>query len=137
MARYLAIDLGDRRTGLAVADGVLRLPMPLEVVQATTHELVRDAVLRAIASHDPTDLVVGMPFNMDGSEGPRARIVHAFVALLRERTALPIHLQDERCSSIDAEEFLQRSGRTHAQKKAIRDALAACVILQAFLDSGT
>jgi putative Holliday junction resolvase len=135
MARYLAIDLGDKRTGLAVADSVLRLPMPLEVVQATTHELVRDAVLRAIESHDPTDLVVGMPFNMDGSEGPRARIVRAFVESLRQRTDLPVHLQDERCSSLDAEEFLQRSGRTHGQKKAIRDALAACVILQGFLDA--
>jgi len=135
MARYLAIDLGDKRTGLAVADSVLRLPVPLEVVEATTHELVRDAVLRAIESHDPSDLIVGLPFHMDGSEGPRARVVRSFIELLKQCTTLPIHLQDERCSSMDAEEYLQRSGRTHGQKKAIRDALAACVILQGFLDA--
>lgn len=135
MERYLAIDLGDRRTGLAVADSLLRLPMPLDVIEASTHDLVCDAVLRIIETHDPTALVVGMPFNMDGSEGPRARIVRSFLEALQTRTSLPIHLQDERQSSMDAEEFLQRSGRTHGQKKAIRDALAACVILQGFLDA--
>ncbi len=137
MPRYLAIDLGDKRTGLAFADSVLRLPMPLDVVHATTHELVRDAVLRVIASHDPTDLIVGLPYHMDGREGQRAALVRSFAQLLAQRTRLPMHFQDERCSSVDAEQFLNQSGRTHGQKKAIRDALAACVILQAFLDANS
>ena len=115
MARYLAIDLGDKRTGLAVADSVLRLPMPLEVVQATTHGLVRDAVLRAIESHDPTDLVVGMPFNMDGSEGPRARIVRAFVESLRCRTnGAPAWMPRSSCSAADGPTARRRRSAMHS-----------------------
>jgi putative Holliday junction resolvase len=82
-------------------------------------------------------VVLGMPFNMDGSEGPRAKLTREFGdALLQRlppRTRVTLVYQDERLSSFAAEEKLNRTGRTHGEKKALRDALAACAILEDFL----
>ena len=139
--RYLAIDLGDKRTGFAAGDDVVGLVQPLSVVEAHTRALQLRAALRAIDEYGPDRIVLGLPFNMDGTEGPRAKLVREFAAALEAafradrgphaRFALDFH--DERLSSFDAEERLKRTGRTHGEKKALRDALAACAILEDFL----
>lgn len=131
--RYLAIDLGDKRTGIATADDVLRLPMPVEVIEAPTRDVLMHALARVIDAQGPDALVIGLPLNMDGSEGPRARLTREFAAGCTARFALPVHFQDERLTSHAAEASLNRSGRTHAQKRRIRDALAACELLKDFL----
>jgi putative Holliday junction resolvase len=77
--------------------------------------------------------VVGLPLNMDGTEGGSARSVREFGALIAERTRLPVHYQDERLTSFEADERMARSGRTHREKRELRDALAACAILEGFL----
>lgn len=155
--RYLAIDLGDKRTGLAVGDDVTRLVSPVEVLEVPiAHEggkTLMKSLARAVDEHlSPSDeLVIGLPLNMDGSEGPRARLVRSFAARLAEHLPEPrsIHFHDERLTSADAEwtmgEISQaaRQGRakskggglTHAQKRARRDAHAAAAILKGFLDS--
>ena len=139
--RYLAIDLGDKRTGFAAGDDVIGLVQPLSVVEAHTRALQLRAALRAIDEYGPDRIVLGLPFNMDGTEGPRAKLVREFAAELEKafradrgphaRFSLDFH--DERLSSFDAEERLKRTGRTHGEKKALRDALAACAILEDFL----
>ena len=139
--RYLAIDLGDKRTGFAAGDDVVGLVQPLSVVEAHTRPLQLRAALRAIDEYGPDRIVLGLPFNMDGTEGPRAKLVRQFAAELEKafraergphaRFSLDFH--DERLSSFDAEERLKRTGRTHGEKKALRDALAACAILEDFL----
>jgi len=139
--RYLAIDLGDKRTGFAAGDDVVGLVQPLSVVEAHTRPLQLRAALRAIDEYGPDRIVLGLPFNMDGTEGPRAKLVREFAAELvkafradrgpHARFSLDFH--DERLSSFDAEERLKRTGRTHGEKKALRDALAACAILEDFL----
>ena len=139
--RYLAIDLGDKRTGFAAGDDVVGLVQPLSVVEAATRALQVKASLRAIDEYGPDQIVVGLPFNMDGTEGPRAKLVREFAAELERafrtdrgpyaRFSLDFH--DERLSSFDAEQRLNRTGRTHGEKKALRDALAACAILEDFL----
>ena len=139
--RYLAIDLGDKRTGFAAGDDVVGLVQPLSVVEAHTRPLQLRAALRAIDEYGPDRIVLGLPFNMDGTEGPRAKLVREFAAELEKafradrgphaRFSLDFH--DERLSSFDAEERLKRTGRTHGEKKALRDALAACAILEDFL----
>lgn len=135
--RYLAIDLGDRRTGFAAGDDVVGLVQPLAVVEAPTRALQLKAALKAIDEHGPDRVVVGLPLNMDGSEGPRAKLVREFAAELAAqmprfpRVAIEFH--DERLSSFAAEQKLNRTGRTHGEKKALRDALAACAILEGFL----
>lgn len=134
--RLLAIDLGDRRTGVAVGDDGTGIVTPLTVLDIPRGDRLLDAVVIAIVQQDPDALVVGLPLNMDGTEGPRAKLTREFGAMLATRSSLPIHYQDERLTSDAAERRLAGSGRTHKQKKAIRDALAAAEILRDFLGSG-
>jgi putative Holliday junction resolvase len=131
--RYLAVDVGDKRTGLAAGDDVVRLVQPVEVIQVPRGPALLAALARAVERHGPDALVVGLPLNMDGSEGGAAKSVREFGALLAERTRLPVHYQDERLTSFEADERMARSGRTHREKRALRDALAACAILEGFL----
>ena len=139
--RYLAIDIGDKRTGLAVGDDETRIVSPLDVVEVPTAERAGeawlDAIVQAIAEqfgpHAHAELVVGLPLNMDGTEGPRSRIVRELAARLADRTKRVIRFQDERLTSVDADWSMAQSGLTHKQKKQRRDALAAAIILRDFL----
>ena len=130
--RYLAIDLGGKRTGVAVGDDVMRIASPLDVLEASTDAHRLQLLGAVVDEHGPDALVLGCPFNMDGSIGPSAKKAQAFAALLTERFGLPVHLQDERLTSVEADEQMARTGLTHGQKKAKRDALAAAAILRAF-----
>lgn len=132
--RYLAIDLGQKRTGLAVGDDVLRIASPLEVIATTSDELRMTAIAQAIEEHGPKALVVGLPLNADSSEGEAAKGARAFAGPLQQRFGLPVHFADERHSSDDADEKMARSGLTRGQKKGRRDALAAAAFLQRWLD---
>jgi len=135
--RYLAIDLGDKRTGIAVGDDLTGIITPHEVLSVPikpTPDRLLDAIARCIDDFGPDELVLGLPYNMDGSEGPQAKSTRAFGEALAARTGLTIHYQDERLTSVDAERTLDGSGKTHGQKKALRDALAASVILRDFLE---
>lgn len=142
--RYLAIDLGDKRTGLAVGDAVTGIVSPLHVLEVSIAERGGDALLEALAAavaelfspYAQAELVIGLPMNMDGTEGPRARHVREFAARLaaRLRPQRVLHFQDERLSSADADWQMARSGKTHKEKKQIRDALAAATVLRDFLD---
>ncbi len=131
--RYLAIDLGAKRTGLAAGDDVVGLVQPVEVVQVPRGPALLDALARAVDRHGPDALVVGLPLNMDGTEGGATAGVRTFGAALAERVKLPVHYHDERLSSFEADQRMARSGRTHREKKELRDALAACAILESWL----
>jgi putative Holliday junction resolvase len=131
--RYLAIDPGGKRMGLAVGNDVTRTATPLEVVEPATDELRLRAIARAIDEHGPDALVVGLPLNMDGTAGPAARSARSFGDTLVARFKLPVLYVDERLSSATADEQMARSGLTHGKKKARRDALAAAAILARFL----
>ncbi len=137
--RCLAIDLGDKRTGLAIGDDETGHVFPLEVLHVPiadrNGEALLDALVRAAKDHGATDLVVGLPLNMDDSEGPRARLARDIAAKLRARTGLMAHLQDERLSSEEAEWALRGSERTRKEKKNVRDAIAAANFLRDFLSS--
>jgi len=84
---------------------------------------------------EPGEIIMGLPLNMDGSEGPRAKIVRSFGARLAQRTGRVIHMQDERLTSVEANWRMAGSGMTHKQKKEKRDSLAAAAILRDFLES--
>ena len=90
-------------------------------------------IFAAIEAHDPDEIVLGLPLNMDGTEGSRARRVRDIGRELSQRTDRPIHYQDERLTSYAAEGQLAGSGRTHREKKELHDALAAAEILRDFL----
>jgi len=132
--RYLAIDLGDKRTGVAGGDDGTGIATPLEVINtANPAERMRQLVAM-IEREGPDALVVGLPLNMDGSEGPSARKVRAFIEELSAKTSIPVHAHDERLTSVEADEQMAMSGLTHKQKKARRDAMAAAAILRGYFE---
>jgi len=131
--RYLAVDLGAKRTGLAAGDDVLRIVQPVEVLQVPRGPALMDALAKAVDRHGPDALVVGLPINMDGTEGAAAKDVREFGAALGARLGIAVHFHDERLSSFEADQRMAQSGRTHREKKELRDALAACAILEAYL----
>jgi putative Holliday junction resolvase len=139
--RYLAVDLGDKRTGLALGDSVTTVVAPAGLIEVPIADraggALLDALVRAIdqqiGAASKADLVVGLPLNMDGTEGPRAKLIRDFAARLAARTGRTIHYQDERLTSSEADWAMARSGLTRGQKKQRRDALAAGVILRDFL----
>jgi putative Holliday junction resolvase len=141
--RFLAIDLGDRRTGLASGDSVTGTVSPLEVLEvpidAASGAMLLEAIARAVSEQigerSPGELVVGLPLNMDGTEGPRARLVRAFAARIEKRTGRRVHFQDERLTTAEADWALAGSGLTRQRKKERRDALSAAAILRDFLAS--
>ncbi|MCZ6493615.1 MAG: Holliday junction resolvase RuvX [Planctomycetota bacterium] len=132
--RYLAIDLGERRTGLAVGDDQTGVVTPLSILELPRGEGLIEALLKALQEHSPDEIVLGLPLNMDGTEGAPAKRVREFAKTLRKRCECVVHCQDERLTSYAADQRMARTGRTHKQKKGMRDALAAAEILRDFLD---
>jgi putative holliday junction resolvase len=143
LMRYIAIDLGDKRTGLAVGDAETRLVTPLSVLESPIsvragEQLLDDlaqAIGEQVSPHAAAELVVGLPLNMDGTEGPRAKLVREFAARIEKKTGRTVRFQDERLTSAEADWGMARSGMTRGEKKAKRDALAAGVVLRDFLET--
>ena len=133
--RFLAIDFGEQRTGLAIGDDSTRIVSPAGVVESGKLDEQLRVIGDVIDEHGANALVVGLPLNMDGTEGPRAHVTRDFAARLGERFGLAVHLVDERLSSEIADDKMSRSGLTHKGKKQRRDALAAATILERFLDT--
>jgi putative Holliday junction resolvase len=134
--RVLALDIGRRRTGLALSDPTRTLATPYGVVtaQPPLAEILRTADQLAAESDGLSAIVVGRPLHLDGRPSPETAEVDAFVARLRSRTALPVFVQDERLSSVEAERRLSAGQRDWRKRKPRLDAAAAAVILQDFLD---
>lgn len=128
--RVLAIDLGDVRTGLASGETVLGLAQPLQVIEERDPDRRLDRIVEIIERHGADVLVVGLPINMDDTEGPRALAARDFGRTIAGRTGLPVEFQDERLSSFEADETLKGSGLTRKGKKRIQDAIAAATILE-------
>ena len=129
--RFLCIDLGDKRSGLAVCDSDETIASPLGVVEGCKD--LHNQIIKAIQQQQAEALVFGLPLNMDGSEGDRAAIVRKFAAELAEKIEIPIFFQDERLSSYSARERLSQTGLTHKKKKNRIDAIAAAEILKEFI----
>ena len=130
--RYLAIDLGAKRTGLAVCDAGETIASPYAVLQGRKDLIQR--IGRVVASENIEAIVLGLPLNMDDTEGPQAKKVRAFARELQAHVPVPVYFQDERLSSFGAEEKWEEIGLRKGKKLERLDALAAAEILQAFLE---
>ena len=130
--RYLAIDYGDKRTGLAICDHAETIASPLAVIQGQKDLLKR--IADVVETENVEAIVMGLPLNMDDSQGPQARLIFKFADQLKERLSIPIHFQDERLSTFSAEEKLAAADFTRGKKKKRLDAIAAAEILEAFLE---
>jgi putative holliday junction resolvase len=133
--RYLGVDLGRATIGLALADDVLRLATPLETVRRTVEEADLAALRRVAQDYEVEHVVVGLPLNMDGTEGGSARLARAFAARLAAALGTGVELFDERLSTFEAETRLRDRGISARDQRAVIDAEAAAVILQGWLEA--
>ena len=138
--RYVGVDLGERRIGLAVSDASATLARPLRTIERNrSDEEAASALLDAIAELHAEDevsgVVVGLPTRLDGSASNQTARVQKMVDLLTPRLHVPIAMQDERLSSHEAEERLAVRERDWRKRKAKLDAASAAVILQDYLDA--
>ena len=136
MTRWAGIDYGKRRIGLALSDPGETIASPATTLEATGTTSADARLVHNWASENEiAGFVVGLPLNMDGSRGPQARLSQDFADQLRRLGSLPVELWDERLSSFQADQHMQSAGLTPARQRKLRDALAAQVILQSFLDA--
>jgi putative Holliday junction resolvase len=133
--RILALDHGTVRVGVAVSDELGMIARPLEFIPAEPWEEFLKRFNQLLAELKPEQIIVGLPRNMDGSLGPAAEKVRAFVAKLRETVTVPMRTWDERLTSVQAQRMLREAGHKAKDQKGKVDATAAAVLLQSYLDS--
>lgn len=131
--RVMAIDYGDARTGVAISDPTGLLAGCTAVLPSRNRAALLDQLAALAAEHRAEELVVGLPRNMDGTEGPRAALCREFAAALAERTGIAPVLWDERRSTIEAHGILHAGGKREKQHKKTVDAVAASLILEGYL----
>ncbi len=134
--RIMAVDFGDTRTGLAVSDIGRFLASGIGYVSPGGIEKTAQCVAEAVREHKAAAVVVGLPRNMDGSEGHRAERCREFARLLSERLGgeIPIAMVDERLTTVSATRYLNETGTRGAKRKGVIDTLSAQIILQNALD---
>ena len=132
--RILSVDFGDTRTGLAVSDISRYLASGIGYVSPGGIIKTADKVAEVAGEQKASAIIVGLPKNMDGSEGFRAERVREFADLLRERLSLPVVMFDERMTTMAASRFLNETGTRGAKRKTVVDTLSAQIILQNALD---
>jgi putative Holliday junction resolvase len=134
LQRLLGLDLGTKTIGLALSDVSLRIASPLLTIERVKFTKDVEAMLTHCARHDVGGLVMGLPLNMDGSEGPRAQSSRAFVRNLDRLTDLPVAFVDERMSTMAVTRTLLAANASRARRAELVDKMAAAYLLQSALD---
>ena len=129
----MAVDFGDARTGLAVCDKAEMLAVPAGVITERRFEVCVEKAAAAARENRAELIVVGHPLNMNGTAGERAEKCEAFAAALREASGLPVELWDERSTTVTAHQYLNDTNTRGRKRKAVVDAVAATIILEAYL----
>ncbi len=132
--RILGVDHGERRIGLAISDILGVVAQPLETLRVNTTSEAVQLIRKAVRENAVERIVVGLPLNMDGSEGPQAKAARHLASLLKDDLSLPVEMQDERWSTVRAEKAMLDADMTRAKREKRRDRMAAQFILQAYLD---
>ncbi|HEY0162110.1 MAG TPA: Holliday junction resolvase RuvX [Edaphobacter sp.] len=133
--RIMALDVGKVRVGVALTDPLGYTAQPLLTLWRKSRGEDFRSLLRLIRKHEVTEIVVGNPLHMSGDLSPWAAKVHEFADELHQRSGLPIHLWDERLSSVAAHELLDEAGHDRRDRKAILDQIAAVVILRDWMQA--
>ena len=128
----LGLDVGEKRIGVALADGLLAIP--LSVIDRTGEAADVEQLLALAREYGAERIVVGLPRSMNGSIGRQAEEVLAFSGALAQHVDIPVDTWDERLSTVAAERLLTDTGMKRERRKGKRDAMAAAIILQAYLD---
>lgn len=134
MNALMGLDLGTKTIGVAVSDRIGAVATPLETVKRKKFTLDAERLLEIIKERDISGILLGLPRNMDGSEGPRCQSTRAFARNLSRLTDLPIGFWDERLSTVAAEKALLEADTTRKRRAEVIDHVAASYILQGALD---
>lgn len=135
--RILGLDFGSKTVGVAVSDGLRLTAQGVETIERKDENKLRKTCARIeelIAEYEITEIVLGLPKNMNNTEGERVEKTKAFGEMLERRTGLPVHYWDERLTTVAAEQILIESGVRRENRKAVIDKVAAGLILQGYLD---
>jgi putative holliday junction resolvase len=134
--RILALDVGDRRIGIAISDPLAILARPFSVLERGEDDTTIAVLKQLIDDQQAGLVIVGLPRSMDGSFGSQSDKVRQFAEKLKMATAIPLEFRDERLTTVSAKSMLEERGqkRTYFVKKGAYDAAAAAVILQSFLN---
>jgi len=132
--RYLALDHGTKRIGVAISDELKMIAQPLEYIPAEPFDSFLLRLKQLLAEKEVERVFIGMPRNMDGTYGPAAQKVQDFIATLKQEISLPIQTLDERLTSAQANRVLLQGKVRRAERKQKVDAMAAAILLQSYLD---
>ena len=130
----ISVDYGDVRTGVAVCDKFEILASPVCVINETDAEKLADKIKEISSEYKAELIIVGLPKNMDSSEGFRAEQCKEFAQVLAEKTCLPVEMQDERLTTVSAHNALNTVNVRGKKRKAVVDAVSAVIILQDYLE---
>ena len=130
----MSVDYGDKRTGIAICDKLEMLASPVCVLTEWNCETLADKIIALATEKNAQMIVVGLPKNMDGSQGFRADACKELGGLLKSRTDIPIEFWDERLTTVSAHKILNENNVRGKKRKAVVDAVAAEIILQDYID---
>lgn len=131
--RVMGVDYGDARTGVAISDLLCSIVGSTTVIHSRRPERTLDELSKIVTDNGVGEIVVGLPKNMDGTEGPRAQLCREFAGLLEERTGIPVKLWDERRTTVEAHNILSAHNYHGQKRKDTVDAVAASLILEGYL----
>ena len=134
MKRIMGIDYGDARTGVAISDLLCSIVGSTYVIRSRNTDKLLDDIVQLVKQNDVGQIVVGLPKNMDGSEGPRATLCREFAQQLENITGLPVAMWDERRTTVEAHNILSQHNYHGKKRKETVDAVAASLILSGYLD---
>lgn len=131
--RIMGLDVGERRIGVALSDPQGILATPLDIIDAAEPQAL-DTIRNLISQYNVQRLVVGMPRSLSGDLGPQAQATLGFIERLKSRISIPVDTWDERLSTVAADRAMAEAGTKARKKKGMRDAVAAALVLQSYLD---
>jgi len=134
MARLLGIDYGKKRIGLALSDPTGTICSPLDTLENKSMEKAARQIAQLAKEKQVDEFVLGLPLNMDGSEGPSAQAAKHLGKLLNKLSNLTVHMWDERLSTVEAERAMLEADMSRKKRARRIDKVAACMILKSFLD---
>lgn len=135
MSRILAVDWGERRVGVAISDATGLLARALPTIETRSERQTVRSLLEVARREEAEEVVVGLPLHMDGTRGEAATSAETLARRLHAQSGLPVHLWDERLTSVEAERLAREAGEKIRGRKGRVDARAAEVLLQSFLDA--
>jgi len=135
--RIMGLDLGSKTVGVAVSDPLLNVAREVEIIRRKEENKLRQTLARIeelIIEYDVKEIVLGLPLNLDGTEGERAELSREFKDKLERRTGLPVHMWDERLTTVEAIEIMDADGIKPKDREKYVDMIAARVILEGYME---